>query len=56
MGSYPYSRKEHFPEDDSTLEYQLWWNDRFETGDAAQSYRFDYLPRHAAPMTPPPAN
>ncbi len=52
MSGYPYASNEHFPEDDSALDYQLWWNDRFETGDTAQTYRFDYLPRNAAPITP----
>ncbi|HZD49467.1 MAG TPA: hypothetical protein VE178_12060, partial [Silvibacterium sp.] len=56
MSGYPYSSREHFPEDDSALDYQLWWNDRFESGDAVESYRFDYLPRHETPITPFPAH
>jgi Tfp pilus assembly protein PilF len=55
MSGYPYSATEHFPENDPSVAYQLDWNDRFETGDTAQTYRFDYRPRVAAPITPPPA-
>ncbi len=52
MSAYPYSAKEHFPDDNAALAYRLNWNDRFETGKPNQSYRFDYEPRQAAPITP----
>jgi len=52
MSGYPYSATEHFPASDSALDYQLWWNDRFESGQPSQSYRFNYLRRQAAPISP----
>ena len=42
MGSYPYSPREHYPDDIGTLGYQLDWNDRFESGVRTQPYRFRY--------------
>ena len=54
MSGYPYSSKEHFPDDNSALAYRLIWNDRFETGKPNQVYRFDYQPRKAEPITPDP--
>ena len=52
MSGYPYSSKEHFPDDNAALAYRLTWNDRFETGKPNQSYRFDYQRREAQPLTP----
>ena len=52
MSAYPYSSKEHFPDDNAALAYRLNWNDRFETGKPNQSYRFNYQPRDAQPLTP----
>jgi tetratricopeptide (TPR) repeat protein len=52
MSGYPYSEKEHFPDSDPALDYKLRWNDRFETGKPNQSYRFDYQPRQAEPISP----
>jgi Tfp pilus assembly protein PilF len=52
MSGYPYSSKEHFPDDNAALAYRLNWNDRFETGKNDQIYRFDYAPREAQPLTP----
>ncbi len=52
MSGYPYSSKEHFPDDNPALAYRLNWNDRFETGKPGQTYRFDYQPREAQPLTP----
>jgi len=56
MSGYPYSAKEHFPESDQSVAYQLNWNDRFETGSTTQTYRFDYQPRVAVPIAPPVAH
>ena len=42
MSAYPYSATEHYPEDDSAVQYQLDWNDRFETGERTQVFQFDY--------------
>jgi hypothetical protein len=46
MKSYPYPPGEHYPEDDSSLEYRLKWNDRFDSGGSkAAGFRFHYEPR-----------
>ena len=42
MSAYPYPAGEKFPDDADALNYQLNWNDRFDTGEPARSYRFDY--------------
>ncbi len=42
MSAYPYPASEKFPDDADALNYQLNWNDRFDTGDPVRSYRFDY--------------
>ena len=52
MSGYPYSKAEHFPDTKESLEYQLLWNDRFESGATLPSYQFHYLPRKAAPELP----
>jgi len=53
MSGYPYSSSEHFPEDPAHLEYELFWNDRFDPNSSSQQFRFDYKPRHASPDLPP---
>jgi hypothetical protein len=42
MSAYPYPPSEKFPEDADAIEYQLKWNDRFDSGEPVRSYRFDY--------------
>jgi tetratricopeptide (TPR) repeat protein len=42
MSQYPYPKNEAFPDDAAALDYQLNWNDRFDSGDPVRSYRFDY--------------
>jgi tetratricopeptide (TPR) repeat protein len=42
MSAYPYPVGEKFPEDADAIEYQLKWNDRFDSGEPVRSYRFDY--------------
>ncbi|HKF46552.1 MAG TPA: FG-GAP-like repeat-containing protein [Terracidiphilus sp.] len=42
MSSYPYPATEKFPDDADALNYQLNWNDRFDSGDPVRSYRFNY--------------
>jgi tetratricopeptide (TPR) repeat protein len=49
MSTYPYQENEKFPDDASSLEYQLNWNDRFDSGEPVRSYRFDY---RMMPSTP----
>jgi hypothetical protein len=49
MSTYPYPASEKFPDDKSTIEYQLNWNDRWDSGEPVRSYRFDYRVMHATP-------
>jgi tetratricopeptide (TPR) repeat protein len=49
MSSYPYPANESYPNNSGSLEYQLEWNERFESGDPVRSYRFDY---RSLPSTP----
>ncbi len=49
MSKYPYPGTEHYPDDTRSIEYQLNWNDRFESGEQVHSYRFDY---QLLPSTP----
>ncbi len=49
MSTYPYPNPEKYPEDDASLDYQLNWNDRFDSGEPIRSYRFNY---RLLPSTP----
>ena len=49
MSAYPYPAGEAFPDDADALDYQLNWNDRFDSGDPVRSYRFDYRQLPASP-------
>jgi len=42
MSTYPYPESESYPDDAQSLDYQLNWNDRFDSGEPVRSYRFDY--------------
>ncbi len=42
MSTYPYPAGEKFPDDAGAIDYQLKWNDRFDSGEPVRSYRFDY--------------
>jgi len=42
MSAYPYPDSEDFPQDAQSLEYQLNWNDRWDSGEPVRSYRFNY--------------
>jgi tetratricopeptide (TPR) repeat protein len=42
MSAYPYPASEKFPDDLDAIDYQLQWNDRFDSGEPVRSYRFDY--------------
>ncbi len=42
MTAYPYPAREHYPDDAAKALYELNWNDRFESGDGPQKYRFEY--------------
>ena len=42
MSSYPYPASEKFPDDPAAIDYQLKWNDRYDSGEPVRAYRFDY--------------
>jgi tetratricopeptide (TPR) repeat protein len=50
MSAYPYPPNEKFPDDANALEYQLNWNDRFDSGEPVRSYRFDYHELRTTPV------
>ena len=45
MSAYPYSDKEHYPDDPASNAYRLEWNDRFESGKGVAGYGFHYKDR-----------
>jgi tetratricopeptide (TPR) repeat protein len=49
MSAYPYPANEKFPDDADAINYQLKWNDRFDSGEPVRSYRFNY---RSLPSTP----
>ena len=49
MSTYPYPEREERPLDTESIEYQLNWNDRFDSGDPVRSYRFDYRDMPSTP-------
>ncbi len=49
MSAYPYPPNERFPDDANALEYQLNWNDRFDSGEPNREYHFEYRDRQATP-------
>jgi Flp pilus assembly protein TadD len=51
MSTYPYPTGEHYPEDSHSLQFELEWNDRFESGERTQRYQFNYLPTISQPET-----
>ncbi|MHB1840253.1 MAG: FG-GAP-like repeat-containing protein, partial [Acidobacteriaceae bacterium] len=55
MKSYPYASPAAYPMDPSTLRYRLRWNNRFNSGESPQEYRFHYLPANSTPIDPVPA-
>jgi len=50
MSTYPYPSTEKFPDDAHSLDYQLNWNTRWDSGNPVRSYRFDYQLQHATPF------
>ena len=58
MSTYPYPDSEEYPQDAQSLDYQLNWNDRFDSGEPVRSYRFDYQAMPSKPnedTSPKPA-
>jgi len=50
MSAYPYPESESYPDGKDALDYQLNWNDRWDSGEPVRSYRFDYRLRPATPQ------
>ena len=40
MSTYPYPASEHYPQDDQRMQYEMEWNDRFDSGRGVQQYAF----------------
>jgi len=59
MSTYPYPAGEKYPDDANAFDYQLNWNDRFDSGEPVRSYRFSYqqlpsTPQDDRAITPAP--
>jgi hypothetical protein len=52
MKTYPYFSPAAYPMNPAALRYRLQWNDRFNSGQSAQEYRFRYLPANFTPIDP----
>ncbi len=50
MKTYPYSGSQSYPMNPATLQYRLRWNDRFNSGQSPQQYKFNYLPAISFPI------
>ncbi len=55
MSTYPYPASEHYPQDEQRMQYELEWNDRFDSGRGVQQYAFHYKPRVMLPPVVKPA-
>jgi tetratricopeptide (TPR) repeat protein len=55
MTAYPYPAGEKFPDDADTLDYQLNWNSRFDSGEPVRSYRFDFKQMPTTPADDAPS-
>jgi len=42
MSAYPYPQNESYPDDADAIQYQLNWNDRFDSGEPVRSYHFNF--------------
>jgi tetratricopeptide (TPR) repeat protein len=49
MSAYPYPESEKFPDDADSVDYQLNWNNRFDSGEPVRSYRFEYQTLPSSP-------
>jgi tetratricopeptide (TPR) repeat protein len=49
MSKYPYPASENYPDDAGSFDYQLNWNNRYDSGEPIRAYRFDY---QVLPSTP----
>ncbi len=55
MSTYPYPASERYPLNGERMNYELEWNDRFDSGHGFQHFRFDYQPRDMQPPVIKPA-
>jgi hypothetical protein len=55
MSTYPYPASEHYPQDEQREQYEMEWNDRFDSGRGVQQYAFHYEPRVMLPPMVKPA-
>jgi tetratricopeptide (TPR) repeat protein len=55
MSTYPYPASEHYPQDEQRVQYEMEWNDRFDSGRGVQRYAFHYEPRVMLPPVVKPA-
>jgi Flp pilus assembly protein TadD len=55
MSTYPYPASEHYPQDEQRVQYEMEWNDRFDSGRGVQQYAFHYEPRVMVPPVVKPA-
>lgn len=56
MSTYPYPAREKFPDDAGSLNYQLNWNTRWDSGLPVRSYHFNFQLKHSTPADDlPPA-
>jgi tetratricopeptide (TPR) repeat protein len=55
MSTYPYPASEHYPQDDQRMQYEMEWNDRFDSGRGVQQFAFHYEPRVMLPPVVKPA-
>ena len=55
MSTYPYPASEHYPQDEQRVQYEMEWNDRFDSGRGVQQYAFHYKPRVMLPPVVKPA-
>jgi tetratricopeptide (TPR) repeat protein len=55
MSTYPYPANEHYPQDEQRMQYEIEWNDRFDSGRGVQQYAFHYEPRVMLPPVVKPS-
>jgi len=52
MTAYPYTKPQSYPVDPASIRYRLRWNDRFNSGQSTQEYKFHYMPAISFPIEP----
>ncbi|HEX6466681.1 MAG TPA: FG-GAP-like repeat-containing protein [Terriglobales bacterium] len=49
MENYPYPRGQHYPEDAESVDYELEYNTRYQSGNGVSSYRYEYPQEQSKP-------